>query len=116
MKVNPRPWEVWRVAFEREPTGAEQVHDRPAVIVGTQYHCQLPNRLAIVVPLTSKDRGLIWQPRLSITSPNGGASIALVEQIRAVSYDRLGHRERQTLSGEDIEAIKFVMRQMIDTA
>jgi mRNA interferase MazF len=112
--VAPQPWEIWRVAFEpaHNATGREQ-DERPAIVVGTRYHCRLPNRLALVVPLTSKDRGLIWQPRLSIgtrTRP----SIALVEQLRAVSYGRLRHRERQKLTGADIDSVKFVLRQMVD--
>lgn len=115
MTVTPQPWEIWRVAFEpaREATRPEQADERPAIVVGTRYHCRLPNRLALVVPVTSKDRGLVWQPRLSVgtrTRP----SIALVEQLRAVSYDRLRHRERQKLTNADIESVKFVLRQMID--
>ena len=93
--------------------GLEQANERPAIIVGSEYYCRLPNRLALVVPLTSKDRGLIWQPRLSIAS-EGKPSIALVEQVRAVSYDRLRRREREKLTGDDIAAVKFVLRQMID--
>jgi hypothetical protein len=37
-----------------------------------------------------------------------------VEQLRAVSYDRLRHREPQKLTGADIESVTFVLRQMID--
>lgn len=57
--------------------------------------------------------GSYGSPGLSIgkrTRP----SIALVEQLRAVSYDRLRHRERQKLTGADIDSVKFVLRQMVD--
>ena len=115
MTVSPKPWEVWRVAFD--PVGAarthEQANERPAVVVGSQYHCRLPNRLALVIPLTSKDRGLVWQPRLTCGTADRPC-IALVEQIRAVSYDRLRHRERIELAGEDIETVRFLLRRMID--
>lgn len=65
------------------------------------------------MPLTSKDRGLVWQPRLSIGGRNR-TQVALVEQIHAVGYDRLRHRERAALTNDDIESIRFVLRQMID--
>lgn len=115
MKVSPRPWEIWRVAFDDVDTAThpEQADERPAVVVGSQYHCRLPNRLAFVVPLTTRDRGLVWQPKLSI-GQGGRPSVALVEQLRAVSYDRLRHRERAALTADDIESVKFVLRQMID--
>lgn len=32
----------------------------------------------------------------------------------AVGYDRLRHRERAALTNDDIESIRFVLRQMID--
>lgn len=115
MTVDPRPWEVWRVAFDPSDVAVnpEQAEERPAIIVGSGYYCRLPNRLALVVPLASKDRGLVWQPRLSIGSRNR-TQVALVEQIRAVGYGRLRHRERATLTSEDIESIRYVLRQMID--
>lgn len=105
------------MAFESADSavGHEQANERPAVIAGTQFYCQLPNSLALVVPLTSRDRGLVWQPKLSIGTKDR-PSIALVEQIRAVSYDRLRHRQREKLTIEDIESLQFVMRQMINVA
>ena len=115
MTVNPRPWEIWSVAFGPSDVAVnpEQAEERPAIIVGSAYYCRLPNRLALVVPLTSKDRGLVWQPRLSIGGKDR-TQVALVEQVRAVGYGRLRHRERTTLTSDDIESIRFVLRQMID--
>lgn len=57
--------------------------------------------------------GLVWQPRLS-TGGRNRAQVALVEQIRAVGYGRLRHRERAALTSDDIESTRFVLRQMID--
>jgi mRNA interferase MazF len=107
---------VWQVAFDpaTDALGHEQANPRPSVIVNSDFYRKLPNKLALVVPLTSTDRGLIWQPRLSIRTRDGQPSVALVEQIRAVSYERLRHRvSGLRLSADDIDSITFVLRQMI---
>lgn len=82
------PWEVWDVDFDPQ-VGSEQAGVRPAIIVGSFTMCDAAGkRLALVVPCTTRDRGLAWQPKLMLREP----SVAMCEQIKAVSRDRLVRR------------------------
>ncbi|HLR85966.1 MAG TPA: type II toxin-antitoxin system PemK/MazF family toxin [Nocardioidaceae bacterium] len=114
MNRAPRPWQVWWVGFDAEPVGHEQAAQRPAIIVNSDFYREHRPGMSLVVPLTTRDRGLPWQPRVSIVSPSGNPGVALVEQIRAVSHDRLFARDRRILSAGDVDSVRFVLRQMID--
>lgn len=109
----PRPWQVWWTQFDTDPAGSEQGRIRPAIIVNTRFYANHRPNMAVVVPLTTKDRGLPWQPRLSIT-PHGRPSVALVEQVRAISHQRLQGATEWTLTDEDVANVRFVLRRMID--
>ncbi|WP_239333104.1 type II toxin-antitoxin system PemK/MazF family toxin [Frankia sp. CiP3] len=82
------PWQVWLVDFG-QPIGGEQGGLRPAVVVGSATHCRFPIDMALVVPLTARDRGLDHHVR--IDSPESGLhrpSWARTEEITAVSTQR----------------------------
>ena len=105
------PWQVWYVDFD--PTvGREQAGFRPAVVVGTPFACQLDNGLVLLVPCTTKDRGLVFHPQVtSLPRP----TYALCDQVRATSRERLLRLATARICAADIAAIKFTLRQMIDT-
>ncbi len=92
--------------------GREQACLRPAIIVGTAFACQLPNQLAVVVPCTTTDRKLPFHPQVTSI---GRPTFALCDQLRSISRERLTRRHPAPLNSEDVESIKFVLRQMIDT-
>jgi mRNA interferase MazF len=50
---------VWWVDFGT-PIGHEQGGVRPAVVVGSTTLCRFPIDMALVVPLTARDRGLCY--------------------------------------------------------
>jgi len=104
------PWQVWWVDFDPQ-VGREQAGRRPAIVVGSTLACSLPNRLAIVVPLTSRDRGLPFHPAVHLGDRKG---FAMTDQVKAISVDRLIARYRARLSQEEIQQIKFVLRRMLD--
>jgi mRNA interferase MazF len=82
------PWQLWLVDFG-QPTGHEQGGIRPAIVVSSTMHSRFPIDMALVVPLTSRDRGLEHQVR--IDSPGSGLnrpSFARTEEITAVSTER----------------------------
>lgn len=82
------PWQLWLVDFGT-PAGSEQGGSRPAVIVGSDDHCRFPIQMAIVVPLTTRDRGLPHHVR--ITSRESGLrrpSWVRTDDLRAVSTTR----------------------------
>lgn len=105
------PWEVWWADFDPQ-VGREQAGLRPAIVVGTSFACQLPNQLAFVVPCTTTDRHLPFHPQVtSLERP----MFAMCDQLKSVSRDRLLRRHSTRLLPGDVTAIKFVLRQMIDT-
>lgn len=71
-------------------TGREQGGIRPALIVSSEFFNHLPNDLSVIVPLTTRDRGL--RLHVPIQPPEGGLrrpSVAMCDQVRAASIERL---------------------------
>jgi mRNA interferase MazF len=86
--LNLAPWQIWVVDFGI-PIGREQGGVRPAIVVGSSTHCAFPIDLALVLPLTTRDRGLRHHVR--IASESSGLhhpSWARTEEIRTVSTTR----------------------------
>lgn len=81
------------------------------MIVGSPLANQLPNGLVIVVPCTSTDRGLPYQPPIELS---GRRSFAMCDQIKSISVNRLLRPHRGHLSKTEIDAIKFALQQIID--
>lgn len=82
------PWQIWVVDFG-VPVGHEQGGVRPAIIVGSSAHCAFPIDMALVVPLTTRDRGLAHHVRIaSDTSGLRQPSWARTEEITSVSTQR----------------------------
>jgi mRNA interferase MazF len=108
------PWQVWWVDFGA-PIGREQGGVRPAVVVGSTTHCRFPVDMALVVPLTTRDRGLEHHVRIA-SSASGLAqpSWARIEEIRAVStlrFTRPG--PAGTASPEEIRELSVWLREMV---
>jgi mRNA interferase MazF len=97
------------------PVGHEQGGLRPAVVVGSRTHCQSPSHMAIVVPLTSRDRGL--EHHVRIDSSESGVkqtSWARTDDIRSVSTDRLVRTAALgTASASEIEELRHWLRKMV---
>lgn len=108
--MDVEPWQVWWTDFDPQ-VGREQAGRGPAIVVGTGFSCSLPNDLALVVPCTTRDRGLPIHPEVSGL---GRATYALCDQVKSVSRRRLVSRHRGTLDDASITAVRFVLRQMID--
>jgi mRNA interferase MazF len=105
------PWQAWWVDFDPQ-VGREQAGLRPAIVVGTTFACQLPNDLVFLVPCTTTDRGLPFQPRVTLFKR---PTFALCDQLKSVSRERLRRAIPEHLPIGDIAIIKFVLRQMVDT-
>ena len=111
MNRDVAPWEVWWADFDPQ-VGREQAGLRPAIVVGTAFACQLPHQLAFVVPCTTTDRRLPFHPQIiSLKRP----TFALCDQLKSISRERLVRRHSPPLPTQDVDVIKFVLRQMIDT-
>jgi len=84
--------EVW--LLELDPIrGREQAGKRPALIVSTNGFNKSPADLVVLVPITSKNKGIAWH--VAIQPPEGGVktkSFMMCEAVRSVSKERLVQR------------------------
>lgn len=84
--------EVWSV--DLDPTrGREQQGKRPALIVSTNGFNKSPADLVVLIPITSKGKGIPWH--VEIDPPQGGVktkSFIMCEAVRSVSKERLVQR------------------------
>ncbi len=108
-----RTGDVW--VAQLDPTvGHEQGGRRPVVVVSSSGLHALPISMAVVVPLTGNDRGLVTQPR--IASPGAGlsrASFARPEDIRAIDAARFQRRLGE-VSPDELAEIRKVLRYFLD--
>ena len=90
--MNIAPWQVWWVDFG-EPVGREQGYLRPGIVVGSELHCRFPIDMALMIPLTTRDRRL--RHHIRISSPQSGLNKpgwAKTDDIRAMSTERFRNR------------------------
>lgn len=106
--MNVRQGQIWSVILD--PTVAnEQAGTRPCLVVSTDRFNHLPIRHSIVVPLTTRERGL---PHHVPVVDDGGLkrkSWAMCEAVRAVSIQRFG----RTISNASQETTEAVTRQIV---
>ena len=88
----PQRGEVWGVNLD--PTrGHEQAGRRPGLIVSVNLFNEGPAGLIVVLPMTSKERGIAFH--VEVRPPEGGVkqrSFIKCEDIRSISLERLGQR------------------------
>ena len=91
--AGPSRGEIWNA--DLDPTrGREQAGRRPVLVVSTNRFNEGPADLVVVLPITSKDKGIGWHVKI----PSGGStglrvsSFAMVEAIRCISRERLAKR------------------------
>lgn len=106
----PEPWQVWWTDFDPQ-VGREQKGTRPAIVVGTRLSCELQNGLVSLIPCTSTDRDLPFHPQLDL---GGKPGVAMCDQMRATSVDRLLRLHEAKLSVPEVDRIRFALRQLID--
>jgi mRNA interferase MazF len=107
-----RRGDVW-LADLNPVVGHEQGGRRPCLVVSADAYNEQPIRMAIVVPLTTRNRGLAHQP--PVAPPASGlaeVSFARPEDVRAVSADRLVHRLGQATSAE-MASVATILRSFL---
>ena len=91
MKV-PARGEVWYADLE-PVRGHEQGGRRPVLVISSNAYNRGPAQLLLVLPITSKQRGVLWH--VSLDPPEGGlnsGSDILCDAIRSISRTRLGRQ------------------------
>ncbi len=96
-----------------DPTvGREQSGSRPALVVSGVDYLAVVGTLAIIVPITTVDRG--WPNHIPI---RGGTlpreSWAMTEQVRTVSRERIVDRAGR-VSPETLRAVRTWIRDFLD--
>ncbi len=102
---HPKRGEVWYA--DLDPTrGHEQAGRRPCLVVSVDVFNASAADLAIVVPITSHDKGI--RSHVRIDPPAGGLkkiSFAKCEDVRSITQERLSKRlgKLQAQSMADVE-------------
>jgi mRNA interferase MazF len=105
----PRRGEVWWVRLD--PTaGSEIAKTRPCVILSTNILNER-RRTVVVVPLSTSPQAS--PPLLIPVSCAGRNAVAVLDQIRAVSKERLERRLGELTSGE-MESIEQGIRDILE--
>ncbi|BAZ09395.1 PemK-like protein [Calothrix sp. NIES-4071] len=101
--------EVWLA--DLNPTrGHEQAGKRPCLIISVDLFNQGASGLVVVLPITSKDKGIIFH--VKIEPPEGGLTVSSFikcEDVRSISVERLDRR-LATVTADTLAAVKGRLR------
>lgn len=105
----PRRGEIWWVRLD--PTlGAEIRKTRPCLVLTTNI-VNDHRRTVVVIPLSSAPTG---RPPLQIPLTwEGRVSVAVVDQIRAVTKERFLHRI-ENVSNQQLKAVEDALRAILE--
>jgi len=108
------PWQLWWVDLGT-PIGHEQGGLRPAIVVSSSTHCRFPIDMALIVPLTTRDRGLDHHVRIDSTESGlNRPSWARTEDIRAVTTTRFTRPQPIGIaSASEREQLSDWLREMV---
>lgn len=93
--------------------GHEQGGFRPGLVISTDLFNTAPNGLHIVVPITTRDRGI--RLHLPILPPEGGLkrpSVLMCDQARVQSVLRF-HNKRGKVSDDVLQRVQAVVEVII---
>jgi mRNA interferase MazF len=104
-------WSVLWVDFDPQ-VGREQAGRRPAIVVASPLAARIGERsgLTTVVPCTSTDRNLPWQPRIEL---GGRPGVAMCDQIKTIRTRRVAGLHPGTLTADEIDRIKQVLHSLL---
>ena len=91
--AGPFRGEIWNA--DLDPTrGREQAGKRPVLVVSTDRFNEGAAELVVVLPITSKAKGIPWHVPLLPGTGTGlrVKSFAMVEAVRCISRERLSKR------------------------
>ena len=105
----PERGEIWWVGLD--PTaGSELNKTRPCVVISNSVVNQ-HRRTVVVVPLSSSPRAA--PPVMVSVSCSGQPAVAVIDQVRAVSKERLVRRI-ELLSADHLGAVEDALREILE--
>ena len=107
--IDPKRGDAWWVDID--PTrGSEIRKTRPCLVI-TDDTLNLRRRTVVVVPLSTSPKA---NPPLQIAIRSvGSPAVAVVDQIRAVSKDRL-IRQLGTIASDELTDVEAAIRDILD--
>lgn len=113
-KSDPLQGEIW--LFDPDPVKGRKIGKkvRPALVVSCNLLNKGPSGLVIVVPITSKDKGI--PSHIRIEPPQDGVkltSFAVCEQIRSISKERLVKKVGSVQSPSILKEIKSWLTDLL---
>lgn len=118
MKVPvPRRGDVWWAVLDpvvgHEQGGHSENEPRPAIIVSDDPYNAMGTEMVVIVPITGSTRRFLYH--VPLTPPDGGVtkpSVAMCEQVRAVSTRRLSSRMGM-VSAQTLALIELRLRRLL---
>ena len=111
--AQPKRGEIW-IADLNPVRGHEQAGKRPVLIVSTDRFNSGPAELVMVVPITSKGKGIPWH--VAVKPPEGGLrtlSFLMCEMTRSITTDRLTKRSG-ALADTTMDEVEDRLRILLD--
>ncbi|WP_018157045.1 type II toxin-antitoxin system PemK/MazF family toxin [Demetria terragena] len=106
----PRQGDVWWAWLD--PTaGLEQGDRRPVVVIASTAYLEVVDTLAIVVPVSSTERG--WPNHVEIQGVPHVSGWAMTEQLRTLSMERLDALAG-TVTPHTLATIQVWLRDFLD--
>ncbi|MGW3468896.1 type II toxin-antitoxin system PemK/MazF family toxin [Saccharopolyspora sp. NPDC000995] len=113
-KIIVEPWQVWLTDLG-EPVGSEHQGVRPSVVVASELHCRFPIDMTMIVPLTTRNRGL--PHHVLIQSAESGLhhpSWARTDDVRSISTQRFTRNEALgVLSEQERSEVRRWLHRML---
>jgi len=110
--VDPARGEIWTVDLS-PIRGREQAGRRPALVVSVDTFDRGPAGLIVIVPLTTRDRGIPLHVR--VAPPEGGLarpSVIKCDSVRSIARERLTQR-LGAVSGETMAQVEDRLRILL---
>jgi mRNA interferase MazF len=108
----PRRGDVWLTTPD-PVVGREQSGRRPVLVVSADPVNRAPSQLVLAVPITTRRRGIT--SHIPIAAGEGGldhASLAMGEQLRSLSQERL-ERRLGRVAPRTLAAVEAVLRRLL---
>ena len=113
LPLEPRAGDLWLIDCDPQ-VGREQGGIRPALVISNDFFNKLPNGLYLIVPLTTRNRGL--RLHTPIAPPEGGLrkpSVVMCDQVRVVSERRMLERWG-TVNDETLADVRQIVSLIVE--
>ena len=109
--VAPHRTDVWYADLPLHNDSCVQGGNRPVIVISNDI-CNEMNTVITVVPMTRQMKRLSLPTHVVISSPDGGESVVLAEQVMTIDKNRLDNR-LGSVSVEDMRKVEAALLEQI---